>query len=99
MFNRFSSALGKRYTKQLTNTINTLSARYKSTISLANLKDNDGARYFPKQLGRGRSSGKGKTSTRGQKGYYARSGASGMLIMGYHMFSICHVTIPHSIWQ
>lgn len=36
--------------------------------------DNDGARYKYKKLGRGRASGKGKTSTRGHKGQNARAG-------------------------
>lgn len=38
------------------------------------LMDNEGARYKYKKLGRGRASGKGKTSTRGHKGQNARTG-------------------------
>lgn len=49
------------------------------TFALHNLRPNPAQRVNVKQLGRGRSSGKGKTSTRGQKGYYARSGASGLI--------------------
>jgi large subunit ribosomal protein L15 len=40
------------------------------------LWDNPGARRIKKQLGRGPGSGKGKTSGRGHKGTYARSGGS-----------------------
>ena len=39
-----------------------------------NIWDNPGARRVPKKLGRGQGSGKGKTSGRGHKGTYARSG-------------------------
>lgn len=46
-----------------------------STLLAPNLlHDNDGARYKYKKLGRGRASGKGKTSTRGHKGQNAREG-------------------------
>lgn len=40
------------------------------------LKDNPGARYKSKMLGRGIGSGKGKTSGRGGKGQTARSGVA-----------------------
>lgn len=40
------------------------------------LKDNKGARYKYKRLGRGIGSGKGKTSARGGKGQTARSGVA-----------------------
>lgn len=49
------------------------------TIKLSDLRPNPGSVRRVKQLGRGRSSGKGKTSGRGQKGYYARSGATGLI--------------------
>ena len=64
--------------KQPLNNIHTFSKRNIS-IALHNLRPNPAQRVKVKQLGRGRSSGKGKTSTRGQKGYYARSGASGLI--------------------
>jgi len=38
------------------------------------ISDNKGSRRYKKQLGRGNGSGKGKTSGRGHKGQYARSG-------------------------
>jgi large subunit ribosomal protein L15 len=44
------------------------------TVKLHELKLNDGARKNRKRVGRGTSSGHGKTSTRGQKGQNARSG-------------------------
>ncbi|MCU9594050.1 50S ribosomal protein L15 [Caldibacillus thermolactis] len=43
-------------------------------MKLHELKLNDGARKNRKRVGRGTSSGHGKTSTRGQKGQNARSG-------------------------
>ena len=43
---------------------------------LNELRDNDGARYKFKRVGRGIGSGKGKTSGRGGKGQTARSGSS-----------------------
>jgi large subunit ribosomal protein L15 len=43
-------------------------------VKLHELKLNDGARKNRKRVGRGTSSGHGKTSTRGQKGQNARSG-------------------------
>mgnify|MGYP004710704937 FL=1 len=58
--------------------VQTQSKRF-ATISLDKLSRNEEAFHVNKRLGRGRSSGKGKTSGRGQKGYYARSGASGLI--------------------
>lgn len=49
------------------------------TIPLHDLRPNPGSRVPWQKKGRGRSSGLGKTSGRGQKGYYARSGASGLI--------------------
>jgi large subunit ribosomal protein L15 len=43
---------------------------------LNDLRDNPGARYKAKRLGRGIGSGKGKTSGRGVKGQTARTGVS-----------------------
>ncbi|MCL6633578.1 MAG: 50S ribosomal protein L15 [Alicyclobacillus herbarius] len=43
-------------------------------MQLHELKGNEGARHSRKRVGRGSSSGMGKTSTRGQKGQWARSG-------------------------
>ena len=43
-------------------------------ISLSNLEPVDGARHSRKRVGRGTSSGHGKTSGRGHKGQNARSG-------------------------
>ncbi len=43
---------------------------------LHDLRDNDGARYKSKRLGRGIGSGKGKTSGKGVKGQTSRSGVS-----------------------
>jgi large subunit ribosomal protein L15 len=43
-------------------------------VQLHELKGNEGARQSRKRVGRGSSSGMGKTSTRGQKGQWARSG-------------------------
>ena len=43
-------------------------------ISLSNLQPTDGARHSRKRVGRGTSSGHGKTSGRGHKGQNARSG-------------------------
>ena len=43
---------------------------------LHELKDNDGARYKFKRVGRGIGSGKGKTSGRGVKGQGSRTGVS-----------------------
>lgn len=40
------------------------------------LHDNKGAVRFPKQVGRGPGSGKGKTAARGHKGQLSRSGGS-----------------------
>lgn len=45
-------------------------------LKLNQLKDNKGARYTSKDLGRGIGSGKGKTSGRGGKGQTARSGVA-----------------------
>ncbi|HUU46683.1 MAG TPA: 50S ribosomal protein L15 [Acidobacteriota bacterium] len=44
-------------------------------IDLSNLKPPAGSRKKPKRVGRGPGSGHGKTSTRGHKGQYARSGS------------------------
>jgi large subunit ribosomal protein L15 len=43
---------------------------------LNDLRDNDGARYQAKRVGRGIGSGKGKTSGRGVKGQGSRTGVS-----------------------
>lgn len=43
-------------------------------MQLHELKGNEGARRGRKRVGRGMSSGHGKTSTRGHKGQWARSG-------------------------
>ena len=43
-------------------------------MQLHELKSNEGARRGKKRVGRGTSSGHGKTSTRGSKGQWARSG-------------------------
>jgi large subunit ribosomal protein L15 len=43
-------------------------------VQLHELKSNPGARKSRKRVGRGTSSGMGKTSTRGHKGQWARSG-------------------------
>ncbi len=45
-------------------------------MRLNDLRDNDGARYKSKRLGRGIGSGKGKTSGKGVKGQKAREGVS-----------------------
>ncbi|MBR0559181.1 50S ribosomal protein L15 [Neokomagataea anthophila] len=45
-------------------------------MNLNELRDNEGARYRKKRLGRGIGSGKGKTSGRGVKGQKAREGVS-----------------------
>ncbi|WP_419730126.1 50S ribosomal protein L15 [Lichenicola sp.] len=45
-------------------------------VELNQLRDNDGAHYRKKRLGRGIGSGKGKTSGRGVKGQKAREGVS-----------------------
>lgn len=45
-------------------------------MKLNELRDNEGARYRKKRLGRGIGSGKGKTSGKGVKGQKAREGVS-----------------------
>ena len=45
-------------------------------LTLSNLSPNPGSRKSRKRVGRGQGSGRGKTSTRGHKGYKARSGSS-----------------------
>jgi large subunit ribosomal protein L15 len=45
-------------------------------LNLNELRDNEGAHYRKKRLGRGIGSGKGKTSGRGVKGQKAREGVS-----------------------
>ena len=45
-------------------------------LTLGNLSPNPGSRKSRKRVGRGQGSGRGKTSTRGHKGYKARSGSS-----------------------
>lgn len=45
-------------------------------MKLNELRDNPGARYKSKRLGRGIGSGKGKTSGKGQKGQKAREGVA-----------------------
>ncbi|QDH14790.1 50S ribosomal protein L15 [Oecophyllibacter saccharovorans] len=45
-------------------------------MNLNELRDNDGARYRKKRLGRGIGSGKGKTSGKGHKGQKARKGVA-----------------------
>jgi large subunit ribosomal protein L15 len=44
-------------------------------MDLSSLKPPEGAHRKPKRIGRGPGSGHGKTSTRGHKGQYARSGS------------------------
>ena len=44
-------------------------------LTLSNLSPHPGARKNKKRVGRGPGSGHGKTSTRGHKGYKARSGS------------------------
>jgi large subunit ribosomal protein L15 len=48
----------------------------KKMTKLNDLRDNDGARYKSKRLGRGIGSGKGKTSGKGVKGQTSRTGVS-----------------------
>lgn len=43
-------------------------------LNLSELKPNDGATHYKKRVGRGTSSGHGKTSTRGHNGQNQRSG-------------------------
>ena len=45
-------------------------------LDLSNLSPNPGSKRPRKRVGRGQGSGRGKTSTRGHKGYKARSGSS-----------------------
>jgi len=45
-------------------------------MKLNEIRDNDGARYKSKRLGRGIGSGKGKTSGKGVKGQKAREGVA-----------------------
>jgi large subunit ribosomal protein L15 len=45
-------------------------------MKLNEIKDNDGAHYRAKRIGRGIGSGKGKTSGRGGKGQTARTGVA-----------------------
>ena len=45
-------------------------------LDLSNLSPNPGSRKPRKRIGRGQGSGRGKTATRGHKGYKARSGSS-----------------------
>ena len=45
-------------------------------LDLSNLSPNPGSRKPRKRVGRGQGSGRGKTATRGHKGYKARSGSS-----------------------
>jgi large subunit ribosomal protein L15 len=45
-------------------------------LTLGNLSPNPGSRKNRKRVGRGQGSGRGKTATRGHKGYKARSGSS-----------------------
>ena len=45
-------------------------------MKLNDIRDNDGARYKSKRLGRGIGSGKGKTSGKGVKGQKAREGVA-----------------------
>src|SRR5688500_18383552 len=46
-------------------------------MELSNLKPKKGARHAKKRVGRGPGSGHGKTSGRGEKGQWSRSGTSG----------------------
>jgi large subunit ribosomal protein L15 len=50
--------------------------RIKTMTKLNDLRDNEGARYEFKRIGRGIGSGKGKTSGRGVKGQGSRTGVS-----------------------
>lgn len=45
-------------------------------LTLSNLSPNPGSKKPRKRVGRGQGSGRGKTATRGHKGYKARSGSS-----------------------
>ena len=45
-------------------------------LDLSNLSPNPGSKKARKRVGRGPGSGRGKTATKGHKGYKARSGAS-----------------------
>jgi len=45
-------------------------------MRLNEIRDNEGAHYKSKRLGRGHGSGKGKTSGKGVKGQHARSGVA-----------------------
>lgn len=45
-------------------------------LTLSDLSPNPGSKKPRKRVGRGQGSGRGKTSTRGHKGYKARSGSS-----------------------
>jgi large subunit ribosomal protein L15 len=50
--------------------------RKNETMKLNEIRDNPGAHYRAKRVGRGIGSGKGKTSARGGKGQTARSGVA-----------------------
>jgi len=54
-------------------------------MRLNDLRDNPGARYKAKRLGRGIGSGKGKTSGKGHKGQKARSGGAVRVFEGGQM--------------
>jgi large subunit ribosomal protein L15 len=45
-------------------------------LTLSNLSPNPGSKKPRKRVGRGQGSGRGKTATKGHKGYKARSGSS-----------------------
>ena len=54
-------------------------------MRLNELRDNPGARYKAKRLGRGIGSGKGKTAGKGHKGQKARSGGAVRVFEGGQM--------------
>ncbi len=54
-------------------------------MRLNDLRDNPGARYKAKRLGRGIGSGKGKTAGKGHKGQKARSGGAVRVFEGGQM--------------
>ena len=61
-------------------------------MQLHDLGPNEGARHRPKRIGRGRGSGHGKTSTRGQKGAKAR----GQVPLGFEGGQTpLHRRLPH----
>lgn len=62
-----------RPTKPSTKLVNEFNMHRTTLLTLSSIRDNDGARKSKVRVGRGRGSGCGKTSGRGQKGQKARS--------------------------